>query len=50
MAGANIHDYLERINAPAPEVDGQSLKAALANVVWCSSVEEAAALIIKHDN
>jgi hypothetical protein len=43
----NLHDYLERINAPAPDADEQSLKVALANVAWCSRVEEAAALIIK---
>jgi hypothetical protein len=46
----NIHEYLERINAPAPPVDEQSLKDALANVIWCPSVEEAAAIIINGDN
>jgi len=46
----NIHDYLERINAPAPEVDEQSLRESLDKVLWFSSVEEAAAFIIKEDN
>jgi hypothetical protein len=46
----NIHDYLERIHAPAPEVDQTSLNAAFRNVMWCPSVEAAAAIIINGDN
>jgi hypothetical protein len=45
MNRVNIHDYLDKI--PAPPVDPESLKAALNNVTWCASVEEAAELIIK---
>jgi hypothetical protein len=45
----NIHDHIERHNIPAPPVDPDALKEALAKVEWCNSVEEAVKLIIDSD-
>jgi hypothetical protein len=46
----NLHDYIERFNIPAPEVDPVSLAEAMKNVIWVNSIEEAVDVIMHPAN